>query len=65
MDLTADTKVITPSVKQTAPPIRTTVSLSDLFELPSCNMKSPRIDKVVDKMSSKNVAILLMKRRGL
>jgi len=37
MDLTAETKVITPSVKQTAPPIRIAASLSDLFELPACN----------------------------
>ena len=65
MDLTAETKVITPSVEQTAPPISVAASLSDLFAPPSCNMKIPRIDRVEDKMTSKNVDTLLMKSRYL
>jgi hypothetical protein len=65
MDLTAGTKAIAPTVKQTGPPIGIAASLSDLFALPSCNMKSPRIDRVEDKMTSKNVDTLLMKSRYL
>jgi hypothetical protein len=38
MDLTAENKVITPSVKQTAPAIRIAGALADLFELPSYNI---------------------------
>jgi hypothetical protein len=38
MDLTAEVRVITLSVKQTAPPIRIAASLVDPFELPSYNI---------------------------
>jgi hypothetical protein len=65
MDLTAGTKVIAPTVKQTAPPISIATSLSDLFALPSCNMESPRIDRLEDKVTSKNVDTLLMESRYL
>jgi hypothetical protein len=37
MDLTADTRVIKLSVRQTAPPIRLADAVVDLFELPSYN----------------------------
>jgi hypothetical protein len=38
MDRTAENSVITPIVKQTAPPIRIAGALADLFEVPSYNM---------------------------
>jgi hypothetical protein len=62
MDLTAGTKAIAPAVKQTAPPISIAASLSDLFALASCNMNSPRIDRVEEKMTSKNVDTLMKSR---
>ena len=38
IDLTAETRVITLSVRQTAPPIRMADAVADLFELPSYNI---------------------------
>jgi hypothetical protein len=62
MDLTAENRVITPNVKQTAPPIRIAAALVDLFELPSYSINSPRTNRVADSMISKNVDTLLMER---
>ena len=61
MDLNAETKVATPSVKQTAPRISMAPALPDLFALPSSNADSPKVNRVTDKMTSKNVDILLMR----
>jgi hypothetical protein len=60
MDLTAEKRVITPSVKQAAPPIRIAGSFGDLFELPSYSITNPRTKRVADKMISKAVDILFM-----
>jgi hypothetical protein len=60
MDLTAETKVITPTVERTAPPISIAGLFADLFDPPSYNIKSPRTKSVADKMISKTVDILLI-----
>jgi hypothetical protein len=60
MDLTAENRVVAPSVKQTAPPISIAAALLDLLELPSSSIKSPRTKSVADKMISKSVDILFM-----
>lgn len=60
MDLTAELKVITPTVKQTAPAIRMAAALVDLFEVPSCSRYRPRSDRVADKVISNSVDILFM-----
>jgi hypothetical protein len=60
MDLTAENRVITPSVKQAAPTIRIAGSFGDLFELPWYSITNPRTKSVADKMVSKTVDILLM-----
>jgi hypothetical protein len=62
MDLTAKIRVITLSVKQTAPPIRMAASLPDLFELPSYNKKSPRTKRVADRIISNSVDILFIEK---
>jgi hypothetical protein len=62
MDLTAENRVITLRVKQTAPPISIAASLADLFELPSYNINSPRTNRIADRMISKTVDILLMEK---
>ena len=60
MDLMAEVRVIAPTVKKTAPPIRIAGLFADLFELPSYSIKSTRIKSVADKMISRVVDILLM-----
>jgi hypothetical protein len=62
MDLTAKIRVITLSVKQTAPPISTAASLADLLELPSCNISSPRTKRDADRIISNTVDILFIGR---
>jgi hypothetical protein len=60
MDLTAEVRVIAPTVKKTAPPIRIAGALVDLLEIPSGSIKSPRTKRATDKTISKAVDILLM-----
>jgi hypothetical protein len=60
MDLIAENRVITPSVMQTAPPIRIAGPLVNLFELPSYNIYIPRNKRVADSMLPKNVDTLLI-----
>ena len=62
MDLRAENRVITLTVKQTAPPISIAASLVDLLELPSYNIYTPSTERAADKMTSKGVDILLMGR---
>lgn len=62
MDLTAENRVMTLTVKQTAPPISIAAALADLVELPSYNIYSPRTDRVADKRTSKGVDTLLIGR---
>jgi len=64
-DLTAETRVIMLSVKQTAPPMRMAASLLDLLELPSYNIYRPRNNRAADTMISKSVDILFMKSSQL
>ena len=59
MDLNAEIRVATPSVKQTAPKISMASALPDLFALPSSNAYSPKVNRAADKMISKSVDILL------
>ena len=59
MDLTAENRVIALRVTQTAPPSSIATSLGDLLEL--YNRKSPKKERVADKMTSKSVDILLIK----
>jgi hypothetical protein len=61
MDLAAETRVVTPSVKQIAPKISMATELLDLFAIPSCNTYRPRINRVADKTISKSVDTLLIK----
>ena len=63
MDLTAETRVTTPSVKQTAPKISMAPALLELFALPSSSAYSPKINRAADKMISKSVDILLKGHR--
>jgi hypothetical protein len=65
MDLIAENRVITPSVKQTAPPISIAASVADLFELPSYNIYSPSARSVAEITISKNVDILLMENPSI
>jgi hypothetical protein len=58
IDLTAETRVITLSVRQTAPPIRIAGAVADLLELPSYNIKRPRNNIAADKVVSKGVDTL-------
>jgi hypothetical protein len=60
MDLMAETVVITPSVKQTAPPIRMADPLVDLLALPSYNMNRPAKSRAAERTTSKKVEILRM-----
>ena len=62
MDLIAENRVITLTVKQTAPPINIAASLADLLELPSYNIYNPRTERAADKITSKGVDILLTGR---
>jgi hypothetical protein len=60
MDVTAEIRVIKPSVKETAPAISVAASLVDLPKLPSYNRYSPTTSRVAEMMTSRNVEVLLI-----